>query len=81
MPKIFKFLGKKNTDIAGNLFAQMGNFKDFLKKKTNPVPKTNYGCRKTKWEIFKNHRCSQKNDGKGFLNLELELGFQMWTQH
>ena len=55
----------------------MGNFKVFLKKKTNPAPKMNCGCRKTKWEIFKNHRHGRKNNGKGFLNLELELGVQM----
>jgi len=63
--------------VTGNLFAQMGNFKVFLKKKTNPVPKINFGHRKKKWEIFKNYRHSPKNNGKGFSNLELELGVQM----
>ena len=50
--KNFKVFGKRNADVAGNLFAQMGNFKIFLKKKTNSDTKNGLWVQKNKMGNF-----------------------------
>ena len=77
LPNFFHVFGKRNADVAGNSFAEWAILKISWKGKQIPVPKINYGHRKTKWKIFKNHRHVKKNDGTGFSNLELELCAQM----
>ena len=50
--KNFKVFGKRNADVTGNLFAQMGNFKIFLKKKTNSGTKNKLLVQKNKMGSF-----------------------------
>jgi len=71
------FLGKEMQTLREIHLREWAILKFSWKRKQIPAPKINYGCRKTKWEFFKNYQCVKKNNGKGFSNLELELGFQM----
>ena len=60
LPKFFYVFGKRNADVAGNSFAEWAILKISWKRKKIPAPKMNHGHRKTKWKIFKNHRCAKK---------------------
>ena len=50
--KNFKVFRKRNADVTGTLFAQMGNFKIFLKKKTNSGAENKLWAQKNKMGNF-----------------------------